>query len=147
MGTFTADIRRFCERAGANADTVVRKVVIDLGTAIIERTPVGDPLTWKHPAPAGYVGGRARGSWTYGFGTVPPGANQVDGSGAASMARITSGVGSHDARGVHYIINSVPYMRRLEFEGWSTQAPAGMVRITIEEFQQFVADACREVNP
>lgn len=146
-GSFTADLRRFVERANGNADAVVRKVTLDLGTAMIERTPVGDPLTWKQPAPPGYVGGRARGSWNYGYGAVPPPTEAIDGSGGASMSRVAAGVNGHDPRGLHYIINSVPYMRRLEYEGWSHQAPAGMVRITIVEFQRFVDEACREVNP
>jgi hypothetical protein len=107
---------------------------------------VGDPRTWKHPAPAGYAGGRARGSWNYGFGSVPPPVDQIDEYGGSSIARVVSGINGNDARGLHYIVNSVPYVRRLEYDGWSTQAPAGMVRVTIEEFQRFVDDACREVN-
>lgn len=145
MGQFSVNIRRFADRAGANADKVVRKVVIDLGEAIVLRTPVGDPLTWKQPAPAGYVGGRARGSWAYGHGAAPEGVDQVDGSGAAAMARIR-GVESKPADAVHYIVNTVPYMRRLEYDGWSNQAPAGMVRVTVAEFNDFVARAAAEVR-
>ena len=145
-GRFTADLRRFVERTNGNADAVVRKVVMDLGTAMIDRTPVGDPLTWKQPAPAGYVGGRARGSWNYGYGAIAPPVEAIDGSGGASTARVAAGVTSHNPRGLHYITNSVPYMRRLEYEGWSKQAPAGMVRVTVTEFQRFVDEACREVN-
>jgi len=142
---FTVDLRRFVERANGNIDQVARKTVLDVGTAIIERTPVGDPLTWLHPAPAGYVGGRARGSWAYGFGS-PEEADQVDASGAASIGRIVHGVQANSAIGVHYITSSLSYMRRLEFDGWSNQAPAGMVRITIQEFQEFVRRNAQEVN-
>lgn len=145
MGRFAVDLRRFAERAGGNADQVVRKTVVDVGTAIIERTPVGDPLTWRHDAPAGYVGGRARGSWAYGFGS-PGQADSVDPSGGSSIDRITSGVQINDAVGVHYITSSLSYMRRLEFDGWSNQSPAGMVRITIREFQDFVRRNADEVR-
>ncbi len=145
MGRFSVDLRRFVERANGNADQVVRKTILDVGTAIVERTPVGDPLTWRHPAPAGYAGGRARGSWAYGFG-APAAADDIDPSGASSLARIASGVGANDAIGVHYITSGLSYMRRLEFDGWSNQAPAGLVRITVREFQDFVAQNAREVN-
>lgn len=37
-----------------------------------------------------------------------------------------------------FFSNSLPYVNRIEFEGWSkVQAPAGMVRITIAEFPEF----------
>lgn len=146
MGQFVVDLERFVRRFSVNKDRVIKKVVIDLSTAMIKRTPVGDPLTWKHPAPAGYAGGRARGSWTYGFEAEPRGADEVDGSGQKSMDRITAGLDAHPGVGIHYIINSVPYMRRLEYEGWSTQAPAGMVRITVAEFQSFVDAAIADVR-
>ncbi|WP_338762004.1 hypothetical protein [Massilia sp. METH4] len=139
------DLTRFAQRAGGNARTVVRKTMLDLGTAMVERTPVGDPLTWQQPAPAGYAGGRARGSWAYGYGNTAQ-ADEVDASGAASLARIAGGVEAHDPLGVHYITSTLPYMRRLEYDGWSSQAPAGMVRVTIREFQEFVRRNAAEVN-
>jgi len=36
--------------------------------------------------------------------------------------------------GVFYMINNVPYAQRLEYEGWSDQAPSGMLRVSIVEF-------------
>ena len=140
-GSFSLDLRRFVQRAGANAAAVERKVVLDVGTRIVEKTPVGDPSRWSMPAPAGYVGGRARGAWQYAQGgpvAVEPGT--IDGSGQASINRIAAGVAGASGAD-HYITNSVPYIRRLEYDGWSGQAPEGMVRITIEEYQQIVARA------
>jgi hypothetical protein len=145
---FTLDLSKFVQRARGNVDAVIKKVVLDVGTAIIERTPVGDPDTWKAPAPAGYVGGRARGSWMYGNGTSPaadPGT--IDGKppqmGQASFDRVVAGVAANEPASQHFITSTVPYMRRLEYDGWSPQAPAGMVRITVEEYQKFVDEACR----
>lgn len=146
MGQFVVDLERFVRRFSVNKGRVIKKVVMDLSTAMIERTPVGDPLTWKHPAPAGYAGGRARGSWTYGFESAPTGVDENDASGQRSMDRISAALASNDGVGLHYIINSVPYMRRLEYDGWSTQAPSGMVRITVAEFQRFVDEAIAEVR-
>lgn len=144
---FVLDIGAFVRKARGNERAVVKKIFLDLGTAIVERTPVGDPDTWKMPAPKGYIGGRARGSWQYGYNAATetePGT--IDSTGQASLKRLEAGVQSHDALGVHFITSTVPYMRRLEYEAWSKQAPEGMVRITVVEFQAFVDNAVREAN-
>lgn len=147
-GSFTLDISRFIARAGRNRDLVVRKIVLDVGTAIVMRTPVGDPDTWvSRSAPPGYVGGRARGSWQYGFSAPKAGEGPIDGSGQGPINRIQAGVSANPAAGVHYLTSTVPYMRRLEYESWSRQAPEGMVRLTILEYQRFVDEAARSANP
>ena len=43
---------------------------------------------------------------------------------------------------VAFIVNNLPYAIPLEY-GHSTQAPNGMVRITVERFQQIVDAAAR----
>lgn len=152
---FVLDIGAFVKKAKGNQRAVVKKIFLDLGTAIVERTPVGDPDEWKMPAPKGYIGGRARGSWQYGYNApVETEPGTIDGRdpdrqnmGAHSAtARLAVGVDAQDALGVHYVTSTVPYMRRLEYEAWSKQAPEGMVRITVVEFQAFVDNAVREAN-
>lgn len=145
-GSFTLDLTRFAQKAGSNARLVVKKVVIDVSSSIVVKTPVGDPSQWVMAAPPGYVGGRARGSWQYAQGapleTEPGG---VDPSGAGPIARVRAGVETGDPATNHYITSTVPYMRRLEYDGWSRQAPNGMVRLTIEEYQRFVDNATRNL--
>jgi len=144
--SFSLDISKFVAKAKGNGRAVVRKVVLDVGTSMALKTPVGDPTRWAHPAPEGYVGGRARGAWQYAKGapeTREPGG--VDASGQASVRRIAAGVAAGDAAAAHYITNSVPYIRPLEYEGHSKQAPEGMVRVTILEFSRFVDRAVREL--
>lgn len=151
---FTLDLRRFAQLAGGNARAVIKKVVIDLGTEIVIKTPVGDPNEWASPAPAGYVGGRARGSWQYAKGA--PASGDVDtidptepqrGNPSANVSsrRVAVGALTGDPIDVHYITSNLPYMRRLEYEGWSRQAPDGMVRKSIAEFQAIVDQATREL--
>lgn len=148
MGAFSLNISKFCQKAKANPRTVTRKVVLDVGTGVVNKTPVGDPSTWKNPAPAGYVGGRARGSWQYAQGgpvTVEPGT--VDGSGQASLNRIRAGIAGGDPATTHYITSSVPYIRELEYEPThSPQAPNGMVRVTIEEWRRYLEKAIKELK-
>ncbi len=64
--SFTLQLKAFAEKAKGNADLVVRKVVLDIGTRVVLRSPVGDPDLWEGKAPKGYVGGRFRGNWQYG---------------------------------------------------------------------------------
>lgn len=145
-GKFTLDLSKFVNKAKGNARQVVRKVVLDVGSSIVLKTPVGDPDTWKMPAPAGYVGGRARGSWQYAKGAPAEGdPGTIDESGNVAVGRIVAGVHTGDAADVHYITSNLSYIRPLEYEGHSKQAPDGMVRKTIAEYQEFVDNAVREL--
>ena len=65
--SFTTDLQAFTKKAGANADLVVKRVVAGMAESVIEMSPVGDGVYWKSPPPKGYVGGRFRGNWDYGF--------------------------------------------------------------------------------
>lgn len=143
MSDFAANVSKFVERAKGNTDRVIRKIIFDLGTKIVMRSPVGDGQYWKSPPPAGYVGGRFRANWQYGYGAAPSGdLPDIDKSGSASTLRIAAGVKSSAAIGIHYLVNNLPYAKRLE-EGWSTQAPKGMVKLAVLEFQDIVREAAQ----
>lgn len=145
-GNFTLQLAAFAKKAGERMDQVVRKTVLDIGTRLVERSPVGDGTLWKHPPPPGYVGGRFRGNWQYGnlSGAGVPLAElpDIDPSGQASISRIASGVPENAAGLRHILINNLPYAQALE-DGWSKQAPSGMVGLTVLEFQQIVDDAVK----
>ena len=94
-------------------------------------------------APSGYVGGRFRGNWMFSIGSPDSTTTEeVDPSGAKSTARIVSGSIEFKAGDTCYITNSLGYAIPLEF-GHSTQAPSGMVRVTVARFQQIVLEAIR----
>lgn len=134
------DVSAFARRAGVRVDLVVRKVILDVGTRIVEKSPVGDPDYWAFPAPPGYVGGRFRANWQYQFGHVPSGVvDEVSPSGAVSISSLNK-VFSAPVAGIHFIANNLPYAQRLE-NGWSRQAPRGMVTLTLVEFQGIVRRA------
>ncbi|MFW3166242.1 hypothetical protein WBQ28_17310 [Pseudomonas syringae pv. syringae] len=91
----------------------------------------------------GYVGGRFRGNWMFGIGAPNDSTTEeLDPSGSKSNARIANGVLEFHAGDVAYITNSLPYAIPLEF-GHSTQAPNGMVRVTLAHFQKTVEDVVR----
>jgi hypothetical protein len=143
--TFALDLRRFAERTGERADAVVRKVVFDVGSSLVLKSPVGDPKYWASPAPEGYVGGRFRANWQYGLGSInKKTTEEIDANGTATISSLEAGVPQDASGRIHYITNSLPYAKRLE-EGWSRQAPFGFVGITTLEFNLYVSEAVRNL--
>lgn len=90
----------------------------------------------------GYVGGRFRSNWQLTIGA--PAAGEIDEieSAGETIAKIVAGAGDLSAGEVAYIVNNLPYAIPLEY-GHSTQAPAGMVRVTVADFRRLVEDAIR----
>jgi hypothetical protein len=149
LKAFNKALDNFGERTIPAAHLALqKKIAIDLFSKIVKKTPVGNPDLWKEsslPPPPGYVGGRARANWQISITTPPSSGN--DGAepetGVQTDFPIT---GLQQARGFSqmaqakygqtiWIYNNVRYIKRLE-DGWSyRQAPAGMVAISIAEFQ------------
>ena len=147
MTSFAADLSAFAEKAKGNMDKVVRKVVLDVGTSVVEKSPVGDADFWQSKPPPGYAGGRFRGNWQYTFNAIPKGElDTIDPSGSISIGRISKGLGGQaNVAGIHYVSNNLPYAQRLE-EGWSyRQAPQGMVMLTVVEFQSLFKKAAAKL--
>lgn len=142
--TFATDMTKFCrDIAPAYVAKTIRRTVIEIGARAVERSPVGDALYWSRPAPPGYVGGRFRGNWQYGVGSAPSGElDRIDAGGNATVADITGGVMASRASGVHYVVNNLPYAERIE-NGWSRQAPEGIVSLLELEFQSIFESAKR----
>jgi hypothetical protein len=56
------------------------------------------------------------------------------------VSAIVSSIPGQAAGLVFYLTNNVPYAQRIE-DGWSRQAPNGLVALTAVEFQQIVDEA------
>jgi len=132
--SFVLDLQRFAEKTKEKADLAVGKIVVEVAREIDLRSPVGDASYWQNPAPKGYVGGRFRGSWNLGVGLVPPNVETIDPSGAETQGRIIASIPENAAGKVYYLVNQVPYARRI-VEGWSRQAPQGVVGLTTLNWQ------------
>lgn len=125
MATFDfadlADIKRI---AGDRLDAVVRGTLLDLSRRVILRTAVDT--------------GRARGNWQVSYGSPEAGVLQrEDKSGQATIAEVAQQTELAGGN-VWFLTNNVPYISRLEFEGWSNQSPNGMVRVSLAELQQSI---------
>lgn len=131
----------------ANADPIyerksARNFARDFGKRISRRK-----LQNQFPLKAGktYVGGRFRGNWQVTVGAPATDAlDRTDATGTASLADGGAVIANVEMGVVVFLVNNLPYAQSLEY-GHSTQAPNGMVRITVAEFQAIVADAAKKL--
>jgi hypothetical protein len=149
---FSAQIAAWVNKVHKTQHDFARELMLTIMVRIDERSPIGNPKFWKHPAPPGYKPGLFRGSWMLGVDTIDTkqprtkDASRARGRGmlavARGMKRIPKDAGGH----VYYYTNSVPYAIRLEY-GWSTwQAPYGIVGLTATEFKDAVIAALSKVK-
>ena len=149
-------ISEFADKTKRKMDAVVRSFVLEIGSTLVQESPVGDPKKWSAEFVTaatklgwigeGYVGGRFKGNWQYGFRAAPDGdLETIDKSGDASNARIEIGVHSSPAAGVHYLVNNLPYAQALE-DGHSGQAPTGVVSLTMIEAPQILREIATNAN-
>lgn len=103
-----------------NADIAkdIQARTIGVFSSIIKMTPVDT--------------GRARGNWQCSLDV--PITTQVDLLDPTGSQAISSVIATVRESAVNYLSNNVPYIRRLEYEGHSKQAPDGMVRISLQRF-------------
>lgn len=95
--------------------------------------------------PKGYVGGHFRANWQ--FGTTPPTEelDAIDPKGDDTVDALKSAIADTGAGGVTYLVNNCKYAIPLEY-GHSTQAPQGMVRLTLAEFDIFLKRAAERLK-
>lgn len=130
----------------ANAFAAESLMRLKYGKLKVQRHLAARTIAKRLPLKAGrgYVGGALRGSWQVTVG-APAGAdnNRIDPSGNATIAAGVAAVAGAVVGPAIFIISNKPYGRRIEFEGWSKQAPAGMVRVTASEFAILVDEQVR----
>lgn len=142
MADFMDTINRWVEETETNLDDILQTIVIKVGESVIRLSPVDT--------------GRFRGNWQL---SLDRGSDssllRYDQSGQQTINALASIATSFTAGQVAYIQNHVLYGNDLEYglyngptkkvtdEGFSRQAPAGMVRITELQFASIVADAVR----
>jgi hypothetical protein len=125
MNTFSIDIGKFAKKVEGDADKVVRELCLNLLKDIVYETPVDT--------------GRAKANW---FTSINrPSHETIEFEGGKSPAEsLAIGRAMPDiakATGnVFWISNNLPYIYRLEYEGWSKQALRGMVRIAIDNMKR-----------
>lgn len=119
---FKQDFAKMMARAAGREDQLVRASALGLGAAIVQKSPVDS--------------GRFRGNWQYGAGQINFSTDAPeDKTGASSIGKIAAGLQGWKRGETIFVTNSLPYAKRLEYDAWSQQATAGMVRISVMEFK------------
>lgn len=118
--SFASDIKKATEKYKKGYNEVVNVSLFKLSRSVIFMTPVDE--------------GRAQGNWFASLDNFNTQVYDTKSPQFAQVENITDGA----AGSTFYLINNLPYIGKLEFEGHSQQAPAGMVRVSIENFQTFL---------
>lgn len=118
MKSVADQIRQIAERSGKKTETVVRETLFRVGQSVVLMTPVDS--------------GRARANWLHGIGNyTQKQLDDTDKSGGVAINALNVGLEKLSIGQTFYFTNSLPYAQKLEY-GSSLQAPAGMVRVSVE---------------
>ena len=129
--SFSSDMRKFAKKTGITIEEAAVSVCSQVVESVIEKTPVDT--------------GVARANWIATLDSAHSGTSSAkDKSGMVAIAKANS-VAKKASGKVFYLTNNLPYIRKLEFGGYnagpkgvggfSAQAPAGMVRITMAKLK------------
>ena len=128
---FSKKINKFVQNVKDDMNDTHRRTALDVFAKVVKRTPVGNPDLWKSKPPPGYVGGHARANWQMSINTIPR--SEIDGTTPPRAANVARA----NINDKIYIVNNAPYIQALE-HGHSSQAPSGMVKVTVSEFKSIV---------
>lgn len=128
--SFSEDLKKFAGKV--DPSVVVQKVALDLFGRVILRTPVDS--------------GRARANWQTSLGSPQEGEVEtvnnipVGASGGSAFDEVAQVVSNYQGDESIFLSNNLPYTEVLE-NGSSSQAPAGMVKVTLAEYPHIVENA------
>ena len=130
--SFNGDINKFRQKVDKIATDIFRGTSVDLMSRVVVRTPVDQ--------------GTARGNW---FATINSPSKEVDESikdknGTKSIGRAKRASQKAKLGNSIYLINNLPYIKLLEDGNHSPQAPNGMVKVTVTEFENIVEANARK---
>jgi hypothetical protein len=124
-----AFLRKVEEQVGIEVLTFQKKIALDVFSGVVLMTPVDT--------------GRARGGWQIGINTRVTAEGNADKSGGSTIRTGSARIGLLSDYGTIFITNNVPYITTLDqglfvppdsnkvVDGYSKQAPAGMVDVTL----------------
>ena len=133
MDNFTLDIKKWADKTEKGLVETNEAALVELNSRIIYETPVDK--------------GQHRGAWTASIGS-PSFGSGIDKSGNKTVGKANA-VASKAPGHVYYLSNNAPAIRKLEYgefttkastdktiNGYSKQAPQGMVRKAFKELKR-----------
>lgn len=127
--SFASDVAKYAMLTNSSLDQTGRAIVLELFSSVIKDTPVKS--------------GRAKGNWQTSLSAPKSGELARTGD-AAAINEVASETAKFGMGKVIYLTNNLPYIYRLEFLGWSKQAPSGMVRKNVARIQANIRKAVAE---
>ena len=123
--SWESDWKKIESKIDRTLDQGIRATLLQVSTAIIKGTPAKT--------------GRARGNWQASIGRGATGEVSVNSvrSGEAKAIAEVNQKASVAVGDLYYLTNNLPYIERLEY-GWSKQAPGGMVRKNMQNFNRLL---------
>lgn len=129
---FRRAVAAFAKNCVERPEQTARATMLGMARSVIFMSPVDT--------------GRFRGNWQLQFDLSPTVRDNADKAGGATLAEVAQRVREFTlAMSRMYLLNHLPYSIELEY-GHSKQAPAGMVRLTVQRYRQIVEAAAREVS-
>lgn len=129
---FSIDLSKYAIETPEKMNRIVRKIMLDVFKGVILKTPVDT--------------GRARANWQATIGGPSSGTlDSEDKTGQMAISGGSKAIAAMKEFSPVFLYNGLPYIGRLE-NGWSGQAPAGMVKITLAEYPGIVSSATQEEN-
>jgi len=130
-GRFESQLRGFGIKALDKVDKVRRASVLELFKLVIYATPVDS--------------GRLRGNWQTTVNTPATAEiERTDSNGGLALAEAMANLGG--LLDVVWFTNNLPYAERIEYDGWSRQAPEGMVRKHVAQWRRIVEAKARALG-
>lgn len=131
--SLATDLAKIAARNKAKLLKVAQNSLMRVGGSIVLKSPVDT--------------GRFRANWMSAYGGIDSSTTDtVSTSGAESIGRLDAKLNGLAVGQVFYFTNSLPYAQRLEYDAWSQQAPAGMVRLSVANWQSIVAEEVARVK-
>lgn len=127
--SFGNDIDKASDDAMKKIDLIRRRCIMRLFNMIVMATPVDE--------------GTLRGNWQTSTSAPRLGTLGVR-SPEEVMREVEENLGP--LLSTVFFVNNLPYASRIEYEGWSAQAPTGMVRSNVAQWSQIVRSVSKEVN-
>jgi len=125
MTEFGDQVAKWTNKTRNKLDLGLRKVTLEMFSEVILMSPVDTGLF--------------RSNWLPSIGRPEAGTVDIaDPSGSVSIGRVQGMVQGVEGGTVVYLVNNLPYAERLE-NGWSNQAPQGMVALAVQRWQPMVA--------
>lgn len=116
---FRLELRAAADEVDALVITITQKIAMFALSSLVMRSPVDT--------------GRFRGNWLVSVGSPNEGMSEnTDPGGQATIALGASAITGLKQPEILWLQNNLPYAQRLE-NGWSKQAPAGIVAVTFAE--------------